>query len=41
MCLDTIYFAEYWNLKTENNKKVTVHSQVTVHLPTCAVNVYK
>ena len=30
MRLDIIYFAEYWNLKIENNKKVTVHSQVTV-----------
>ena len=29
--LDTAYFAESWKLKTENNKKVTVHAFGTIH----------
>ena len=35
MCLNTTYFAEKLKTKKNNNKKVIVHAQITVHLPTC------
>ena len=32
-------FMSYEQLKTENNKKVTVHVESTVHLSVCTVHV--